>query len=249
MLKKINTMMHELMCSVPLDDDIGKQLRKNFILNYIHNSLAIEGSKLTIDETKLILFEEASLKHHSLKEHVDIFSELAGYLKVEYLLSQKEEINLFSIKELHRKLDKHSSGNFRQERMLVSGIPNQLPLPEQIPRLVGEIIEQYNFAIKGTPLIHRLAYFHLNFEMIHPFPSKNGSLGRLLVNLGLMGSGYPPIIFKKEDKDLYYTAFSTYYQSGGNGEMMCKLFEKYIIESLENYSKYQKKDKFVIIGR
>lgn len=249
MLKKINTMMQELRRCAPLDDDTGKQLRREFILNYVHNSLSIDGSDLSFQETKLILFEEESLKHRSLKDHIDIFSELAGYLKVEYLLSQSENINLFSMKELHRKLEKGSTGELRQERMILHGAPNQLPPPEKIPRLVEEILAEYDFTITGTHLIHRLAYFHLNFEMIHPFPSKNGSLGRLLVNLGLMQAGYPPIFFPKEDKNKYYEAFSTYYQTGGNGEAMCSLLEQYVINSLDNYSKYQKRDRFVIIGR
>ncbi len=48
------------------------------------------------------------------------------------------------------------------------------------------------------------ALAHYKFVYIHPFYDGNGRTARLLMNLILMKSGYPPVIIKKEDRLDYY---------------------------------------------
>ncbi len=48
---------------------------------------------------------------------------------------------------------------------------------------------------------------HAIFVGIHPFIYGNGRTSRLLLNLELMKSGYPPIIIRVENRLAYYNAF------------------------------------------
>ena len=48
------------------------------------------------------------------------------------------------------------------------------------------------------------ALAHYKFVYIHPFYDGNGRSSRIIMNLILMKSGYPPIIIKKEDRLDYY---------------------------------------------
>lgn len=62
-----------------------------------------------------------------------------------------------------------------------------------IPR-IEELLHQYKNS--NEDIITKLARFHLEFESIHPFIDGNGRIGRLLINLELMKTGYPPIDIK-----------------------------------------------------
>ena len=83
-------------------------------------------------------------------------------------------------------------------------------------------------------IVEKLALFHIRFEGIHPFIDGNGKTGRLLVNLGLMKAGYPPIDIKFTDRKRCYDAFDAYYVKN-DFSAMTKLFAGYLNARLDEY--------------
>lgn len=79
--------------------------------------------------------------------------------------------------------------------------------------------------------MERIARFHLEFEGIHP--DDNGRVGRLIMNLELIRSGYPAINVRFADRTRYYDAFGAYYRDGG--DEMLTLICGYVSERLEQY--------------
>ena len=80
--------------------------------------------------------------------------------------------------------------------------------------------------------VERIARFHLEFEGIHPFIDGNGRTGRLVMNLELIRSGYPPINVKFADRKRYYEAFDAYYRDG-QADAMIRLIGEYVRDRLE----------------
>ncbi len=58
----------------------------------------------------------------------------------------------------------------------------------------------------GLHPVERAARVHVDFVGIHPFVDGNGRTSRLLMNLELMKSGYPPVVIAVEQRLAYYQA-------------------------------------------
>jgi hypothetical protein len=56
--------------------------------------------------------------------------------------------------------------------------------------------------------VEHASIFHHRFVAIHPFDDGNGRMGRILMNLILMQSGFPPAIIKVTDRNQYVAALA-----------------------------------------
>jgi Fic family protein len=65
--------------------------------------------------------------------------------------------------------------------------------------------------------VEREAYvrLHVSFVRIHPFWDGNGRVARLIANVPVIRSGYPPIIIPKEHRREYIEALSEYHLAAG----------------------------------
>jgi cell filamentation protein, protein adenylyltransferase len=97
-------------------------------------------------------------------------------------------------------------GSFRHsgvEALRPGLIPPDWP---EISALAHDWVDEANAIPEGTKASHVIEEFarlHAAFERIHPFADGNGRTGRLVLNLLLVRSGYPPAVINKRDRDRY----------------------------------------------
>ena len=84
--------------------------------------------------------------------------------------------------------------------------------PEEVEQDIVELCNELLDEIGDVTLA--AAYFHLQFESIHPFADGNGRLGRMLLNYFLMLNDYPPCILYEEDKTTYYLGLDVWDRTG-----------------------------------
>ena len=56
----------------------------------------------------------------------------------------------------------------------------------------------------NSDIFNKIAYYHLEFESIHPFEDGNGRTGRILLNYELLKNNLPPIVIPKDERGKYF---------------------------------------------
>lgn len=178
----------------------------------VYNSNAIENSTLTLQETEKILLELSVSREVSLREMFEAknLARVSTYIKKK---SQETELHQDLILFLHEMLltgiDDSIAGRFRKTGEYVRVGTHVAPSPEKIIPLVESLLLTYKSDLQSFS-VDKVAYFHLEFETIHPFCDGNGRIGRTLINYQLHRLGLPPIIIRDKEKLAYYRTFSEY---------------------------------------
>ena len=234
LLAQIDLKKVELESRRPLTAGEVARLNEEFIVEYTYNSNAIEGNTLTLRETDLVL-RGLTIDSKPLKDHMEAVGHKEAFDFVSELVKDNVPISEGIIKQIHYLVlaDKREDrGVYRRVPVRIMGAQHE---PVQ-PYLIEPKMEQllYDFAASTEHIVKKLARFHIEFEGIHPFIDGNGRTGRLLVNLELMKSGFPPIDIKFTDRIAYYNAFDEYYVKH-NLSLMENLFAGYINARLDMY--------------
>ena len=236
LLSQIDRKKKELDGKRPLTEGELTRLNDEFTVEYIYNSNAIEGNTLTLRETDLVL-RGLTIDQKPLKDHMEAVGHKEAFDFVSELVKEKCEINERVIKQIHYLVladKKDDRGVYRRLPVRIMGAAHEPVQPYLIVPKMEELLR--NYLASEEHIVTKLARFHIEFEGIHPFIDGNGRTGRLLVNLELMKTGYPPIDIKFTDRIAYYNAFDEYHVKH-NLKAMETLFAKYINERLDIYLK------------
>ncbi len=199
----------------------------------VYHSNAIENSSLTLEDTEDII-EEGRIRHGAKVREIYEAKNLADVIHI-VIENPRQKLSLPYILSLHRLLmsgiDDRAAGRFRmggEQPIFGQGIGAN---PDFTSSLVSQLIDQYKND-RRRYFLEKIAYFHAEFEDIHPFVDGNGHIGRVLINQQLQALGYPPIIIQSKNKDVdYHELFDNYHRDESLEEFV-QLFMYAIIESL-----------------
>ena len=198
----------------------------------VYNSNANENSTLTLEDTEDILIRDIIKKDQDIRE----VYEAKNLAKVtEYLLDNpSQELDIELILHLHgillANIQDDWAGRFRRGKEWVRVGNHMGANPDFVSGLMGGLVQKYHQ--DDRYFLDRIAWFHAEFETIHPFPDGNGRIGRVLINQQLMALGYPPIIIPNKGKQTdYYPAFTSY-DTNGTYDDFTDLFAGLLIEAL-----------------
>ena len=205
-----------------------------FVSLFTHDSTAIEGNTLTLQETGTVLFDTLTPSGKNLK---DVY-EVIGHKKAfDLMLEYDGSISRDFICQLHEKVMegsispkfKSQIGNYRDVRVFIRGTDWTPPEPKDVPDDMKNLI---TWCSKNKNTLHPLiltVYFHVGFEVVHPFIDGNGRVGRLLLNFILHKNDYPMVNIPNSEKFRYYDALRTAQVDGNLRpflEFMIELMDK-----------------------
>jgi Fic family protein len=220
----------------PLTPAEVERLRQDFMIEFTYNSNAIEGNTLTLQETALAL-EGMTVDKKPLKDHLEAVGHRDAFLYVQEIAAGELELSEYVVKNIHALVLMHrpeDKGIYRRIPVRIVGAYTEPIEPHLIKEKMESLLLKNEERKSQISSIERIARFHLEFEGIHPFIDGNGRTGRLILNLELIRSGFPPINVKFTDRKRYYDAFDAYYRDGDAGKMI-DLIAEYVNERLDEY--------------
>ena len=192
----------------PLSPSVLARLNENLTLEWIYNSNAIEGSTLTLQETRLILETGLTIGGKSLREHFEVTNHREAILYVEDLVAQDVLITPFHVRQVHtlilQTIDSENAGQYRKTQVRIAGATHTPPDSWEVPRLMDEWGAWLLEAQKQDEPITISAQAHHRLVNIHPFVDGNGRTARLIMNLLLIKEGYPPAVIERVHRKEYY---------------------------------------------
>jgi len=201
-LEKIKENFQKEWSKIP--DSAKKRELEEISIAFTYNTNAIEGSTITLYETREILQHnfapnkslndiEETKRHakfflNALKEYKPITKKLLLQWHKEIFIESKEDI----------------AGVFRTYLVRVGSYI--APHEDDIISYLNQMIKY----IKDSKIhpVELAGRMHYVFEKIHPFGDGNGRIGRLLMNYILWHNGYPMVIIEKKTRESYYKALT-----------------------------------------
>lgn len=191
----------------PLPSELIKNLDEWFKVELTYTSNAIEGNTLTRAETALVVEKGLTVQGKSLQEHLEATNHAEALDYVKTLVSKtRQEISEADISNIQKiiltNIENEQAGKYRILPARLTGSTTVLPNPIKIPELMEEFM-RWLHSENADHIAKIAADAHLKLVTIHPFSDGNGRTSRLLMNLILLQSGFPPAIIRKEDRLAY----------------------------------------------
>lgn len=211
----------------------------------VYNSNAIENSTLTLKETEKILLEMEVSRNISLREVFEAknLARVMEYIRNKSLAELSKEIILLLHQMLLGNIDEGIAGRFRKKDEYVRIGTFIAPAPEHIERMLEETLIEYSSG-QTSYFLDKISKFHLQFETIHPFNDGNGRIGRVIICYQFLRLGFPNIIIRDKEKQIYYQAFKQY-RDDKKSKIMEKIIALSLMESLHKRIAYLKGNKII----
>ncbi|XP_041467228.1 protein adenylyltransferase FICD-like [Lytechinus variegatus] len=208
MFAKVDEKREQLGLQIPDNNGALQRAQEEFYYLQIYHTTAIEGNTLSLEQMRSIMETGLAVGGKSVMEHNEVLGlNLALQFINNTLMHRFGKITVDDILQIHKRVLGHvdplGAGSLRTTQVFVGGY---IPPPSvEINDLMDDFVEWMNSeeALSLHP-VEFAALAHYKFVYIHPFMDGNGRTSRLLMNLILLRTGYPPVIVKLSQRQQYY---------------------------------------------
>lgn len=237
LLSSIAAKKEQLEKQRPLSQKALARLEHYYDVELTYASNAIEGNTLSPVETTLVIEQGVTIGGKPLKDHLETLDHYDAMRYVRELARETNPLTESDVRNLHRLVTQRSApgiaGRYADLPRYVrtETARHRFPSPAEIPALMADFAAWLGMA-PDTPETAFIA--HRRLVDIHPFNDGNGRTARLLMNLILIRSGYPPIAVRPEDRVDYVRSLQEE-QAGGTPDKFNALLYKRLEATLDEY--------------
>lgn len=178
----------------PLSPVLVARLRDELMIEYTYDSNAIEGSTLTLRETRLVIEEGVTIGGKSIEEYLGAKNHPEAIKYIENVIKMGKNIDEEVVLHLHELIlqdIEETAGKYRTSGVRIAGATFEPPPSSKVRPMTVESLKWLRENPDELTPIELAAVFHHRFVTIHPFAEGNGRTARLLMNGVLFQYGYP----------------------------------------------------------
>ncbi|TMS37359.1 hypothetical protein L596_004305 [Steinernema carpocapsae] len=206
MLREIHQ-KHKYFLQIPRQHPSLRRAMRESYFQHIYHTIALEGSTMTLLETRSVLETRMVVNGKSVIEHNEILGMDAALRHINQSLVHVGKLALDDILRIHKRVlgyvDPIAAGQLRSTQVFVGSFTPTGPenVKAEMLQMIDWLNEEETLRIDPVELA---ALAHYKLVYIHPFIDGNGRTARLLMNLILMQAGFPPVIIPVEERLIYY---------------------------------------------
>ena len=221
----------------PFSIDLVTNLNKWFKIELTYTSNAIEGNTLSKAETTLVVEKGHTIEGKTIQEHLEAVNHAQAFDWVmQRINTTRQDITENTILDIHQlilqRIVDNQAGRYRTVPVRIAGSRVILPNAMKVPELMSDFVLWLKSSKYNSLTVAIDAHFKL--VSIHPFIDGNGRTARLLMNLLLMQTGYPPAIIRKEERRQYIDSIEKAQLGGSLADYYSLMYEA-VNRSLDIY--------------
>lgn len=220
-------------------ESLKKKLYDDFVIRFTYHSNAIEGNRLTLRQTALILKDKvipSGIRASDYHEAVN------GKECLEFLKGYKGGLNNRLLEKVNDILTKNTGvvygGRIRFFDVKIEGSKHIPPPNREVKK---HLLNMYKWHSAGKNKLHPFelaAIIHAKSTWIHPFEDGNGRTARAIMNWVLMKKGYPMFFIPVEKREEYYKTLEE--ADKGNFKEYVARMLRLIIDQVRGYGSQRK---------
>ncbi len=219
---------------------LKNKLNDDFIIRFTYHSNAIEGNRLSLRQTALILKDKiipSGIRASDYNEAIN------GRECLEFLKLYKEELDNKFLEKINEILTKNTdivySGRIRFFDVQIQGSLHKPPKHEDVKKHLLNMYKWYGSNKNKLHPFELAVFIHAKIAWIHPFEDGNGRTARAIMNWILMKKGYPMFFIPFEKRAEYYAALEE--ADKGDYKKYVADMLKLVIDQIKSYGHKKKK--------
>ncbi len=186
-------------------ESLKNKLYDDFVIRFTYNSNAIEGNRLTLRQTALILKDKVL---PSGVRASDYHEAVNGKECLEFLKEYKGELNNRLLEKVNGILTQNTgvvySGRIRFFDVKIEGSKHVPPSHGEVKKHLLNMYKWYSANKHKLHPFELAMMIHAKLTWIHPFEDGNGRTSRTIMNWILMKNEYPMFFVPFEKREEYY---------------------------------------------
>jgi len=221
-------------------ESLKNKFYDDFVIRFTYHSNAIEGNRLTLRQTALILKDKVIPSGVLASDYHEAVN---GKECLEFLKEHKGELNSRLLEKVNGILTKNTDivygGRIRFFDVKIEGSKHVPPPNEEVKRHLLNMYKWYSANKNRLHPFELAAMIHAKLTWVHPFEDGNGRTSRTIMNWILMKNGYPMFFIPFEKREEYYMALEEADKENFKAYMARML--RLIIDQVRSYGHKEKK--------
>jgi Fic family protein len=188
-----------------ISQSVKNKMNEDFIIRFTYHSNAIEGNRLTLRQTALILKDKVIPSGVRAQDYNEAIN---GKECLEYIKSYKGELNIKLLEKVNEILTKNTNviygGRIRFFNVQIQGSNHVPPDYNDLKKHLLNFFKWYNLNKNKLHPFELASLIHAKLAWIHPFEDGNGRTARTIMNYILLKKGFPMFFIPIEKREDYY---------------------------------------------